>query len=198
MFSLRESYYVYRVRTSHDEQAFARLYDEYVESIYRFIYSKLSSKEQAEDMTSETFLRFWQMIQRGEEVHHVRGMLYRVARNLVIDVYRRRQTASMVGPVTFQEDETSSDSEPSLLSDAGRGSRAMEAQTDVALLMDQINQLKEDYQDVLTLRLMEDLSFQDIAEALGKEAGTVRVLYHRALKALQRLQDVPKPPLPHP
>lgn len=197
MLSLRESYYVYRVRTSHDEQAFARLYDEYVESIYRFVYSKLSSREQAEDVTSDTFLRFWKMIQQGEEVRHVRGMLYRVARNLVIDVYRRRQTASMVGPVTFQEDETSSDSESSL-SDVGKGSRAMEAQADVALLMDKIAQLKEDYQDVLTLRLMEDLSFQDIAEALGKETGTVRVLFHRALKALQRLQDEPKPPSPHP
>lgn len=188
MFSLRESYYVYKVRTSHDEQAFARLYDEYVKSIYRFVYSKISSKEQAEDVTSETFLRFWNAIQRGEEIRHVRGMLYRIARHLIIDVYRRRQTASIVGPVTFQEDETSTDTE-ALLSDAGKASRAMEAQADVALLMEQVGQLKEDYQDVLMLRLVEDLSFQDIAEALGKQAGAVRVLYHRALKSLQRLQD---------
>ena len=186
MLSLRESYYVYRMRTSHDEQAFARLYDEYIVSIYRFIYSKISSKEQAEDVASETFMRLWQMIQRGEEVHHVRGMLYRIARNLIIDTYRRRQSASIVGPVTFQEGETSTDTEAQL-SDAGKGSRVIEARADVALLMDQIAQLKEDYQDVLTLRLMEDLPFQDIAEALGKEVGAVRVLFHRAVKALQRL-----------
>lgn len=190
MFSLRESYYVYKLRTAHDEQAFARLYDEYVESIYRFVYSKLSAKEQAEDVTSDVFLRFWQAVQKGEEIRHVRGILYRIARNLIIDVYRRRQTASIVGPVTFQEDETSTDDE-AYLSDAGRGSRAIEAETDVALLLDQMRQLKEDYQDVLTLRLIEDLSYQDIAEALGKEEGTVRVLYHRALKALQRLQAAP-------
>lgn len=192
MFFLRESYYVYKLRTAHDEQAFARLYDAYVEAIYRFVYGKLSSKEQAEDVTSEVFLRFWQSIQRGEDVRHVRGLLYRIARNLIIDVYRRRQTAAIVGPVTFQGDEASTEDEGSI-SDAGRGSRAIEAQADVTLLLDQMRQLKEDYQDVLTLRLIEDLPFQDIAEALGKEEGTVRVLYHRALKALQRLQVPPTP-----
>ncbi len=187
MFSLLESYYAYRVRASRDEQAFAQIYDAYVEAIYRFVYVKLSSREQAEEVTSETFLRLWQALQRGEEIRHVRGMLYRIARHLVIDEYRRRHAAAEGGSVTFSSPDPASDSEGTI-SDAGRGSRAIEAQADLALVLTQIAQLKEDYQDVLTLRLIDDLSFQDIAEALGKEAGTVRVLYHRAFKALQRLQ----------
>ena len=186
MFSFLESYYAYRARAARDEQAFARLYDAYVEAIYRFIYVKISSKDRAEELASEVFLRFWQALQTGEEVRHVRGLLYRIARNLVIDEYRRRHAAAGQA-VTLSEADPSSDDE-ALLSDAGQASRAIEAQADVALLLGQIAQLKDDYQDVLTLRLIEDLPFQDIAIALGKESGTVRVLYHRALKALQRLQ----------
>ena len=187
MFSLLESYRVYRVRSARDEQAFAHIYDAYVQAIYRFIYVKISSKEQAEDITAETFLRLWQALQKGEEVRHVRGMLYRIARNLVIDAYRRRGASPDLLAVTLSEDETSSDNEA--LSDRGKASRTIEARADLALLLQQIGQLKDDYQDVLTLRLIDDLSFQDIADILGKESGTVRVLYHRALKALHRLQS---------
>lgn len=187
MFSLLESYHVYRVRSAQDEQAFARLYDAYVEAIYRFVYVKLSSKEQAEDVTAEVFLKLWQALQRGQEVRHVRGLLYKIARNLIIDVYRKRGAAPETASVTFSEDETSSDTET--LSDRGTGSRGIEAKADLALLLDQIAQLKDDYQDVLTLRLMDDLSFQDIAEILTKDVGAVRVLYHRALKALLRRQQ---------
>ncbi len=187
MFSLVESYHVYRVKAAHDERAFARLYDAYVEAIYRFVYLKLSSKEQAEDVTAETFLRFWQALKRGDEVRHIRGLLYKIARNLVIDTYRRDGALPTIERVTFEDTHTSSLSDAS--SDRGRGARLIEAQADLELLFQQIRQLKEDYQDVLTLRLLDDLSFRDIADVLGKESGTVRVLYHRAMKALQRLQN---------
>lgn len=187
MFSLLESYHVFRVRSAQDEQAFARLYDAYVEAIYRFVYVKLSSKEQAEEVTSEVFLRLWQALKHGQEVRHVRGLLYKIARNLIIDVYRKRGASPQTTSVTFSEEDTSSDNET--LSDRGAGSRNIEAKADLALVLEQVAQLKDDYQDVLTLRLMDDLSFQDIAEILGKEAGAVRVLYHRALKALLRQQQ---------
>lgn len=187
MFSLLESYHVYRVRSAQDEQAFARLYDAYVEAIYRFVYVKISSKEQAEDVTAEVFLKLWQALQRGQEVRHVRGLLYKIARNLIIDVYRKRGAASDATSVTFSESDTSSYIET--LSDRGSGSRSIEAKADVSLLIEQIAQLKDDYQDVLTLRLVDDLSFQDIAEILGKDVGAVRVLHHRALKALLRRQQ---------
>ena len=186
MFSLLESYRVYRVRSAQDEQAFARIYDAYVEAIYRFVYLKISSKEQAEDITAEVFLRLWQALQKGEEVRHVRGLLYRIARNLVIDAYRQRGATPPTLAVTFSEDDTSSHIDS--LSDRGTSSRMVEAQADVALLLQRMGQLKDDYQDVLTLRLIDDLPFGDIASIIGKETGTVRVLYHRALKALERLE----------
>lgn len=186
MFSFLESYHLHRITSAHDEQSFAKIYDAYVESIYRFVYVKLSSKEQAEDVTTEVFLRLWQQLKKGESIRHVRGLLYRIARNLIIDVYRHRSSLPEMASVTFEEDDTSSTVDT--LSDRQIGQRSIEARADLALLLEQMKQLKEDYQDVLTLRLFEDLSFAEIGEILAKDTGTVRVLYHRALKALERLQ----------
>jgi RNA polymerase sigma factor (sigma-70 family) len=65
----------------------------------------------------------------------------------------------------------------------------IEAQADLALLAKKLELLKEDYRDVLTLRLVDGLPFGVIAEILEKKSGNVRVIYHRAIKALQNLDD---------
>ena len=54
---LKEKYLLFKVRTEQDPEAYAQIYDRYIEKIYRFIYFKVSSKETAEDLASETFLR---------------------------------------------------------------------------------------------------------------------------------------------
>lgn len=184
MSFLVDQYYVFRVRSYHDAEAFARLYDRHAASLYRFAYLKLSSRELAEELVADIFSKFWDRLQKQGEVRHVRGLLYQMLRNGVIDAYRRRQGIVTVPSVTFEQDETSSYSD-SLSSDLGRGSEQTEARAEVALLLEKIRGLKEDYQDVLMLRLIEDLSFQEIASVLEKETGAVRVLFHRARKALE-------------
>src|SRR3989344_6220434 len=76
-----------------DPEAFAQIYDLYVTPVYRFIYFKVSSKQDAEDITSEVFLKIWQFVTESEdEIENLRALIYRVARNLVIDLYRRKAT----------------------------------------------------------------------------------------------------------
>jgi DNA-directed RNA polymerase specialized sigma24 family protein len=60
---------------------------------------------------------------------------------------------------------------------------------ELALVMGRLERLKDDYRDVLTLRLLDGLPFSVIAEVMEKTPGNVRVLYHRAKKALDTLQD---------
>jgi RNA polymerase sigma-70 factor (ECF subfamily) len=185
-----DQYLLYRLYAKGDAQAFGRLYDRYVTSIYRFVYVKISAKETAEDITSETFLRCWQHIQSRRRIQNLRAFLYQIARNLVIDHYRRMasQPEAVTATVTFSEDGASSGIEAEW-SDGNRGRVLMEARTDVALLMQQIARLKEDYQDVLQLRLIDGLGFGDIADILGKTPGNVRVIYHRAMKSLEALHS---------
>ncbi|MDO8583801.1 MAG: RNA polymerase sigma factor [bacterium] len=184
MTNLYDQYLLFRLKTRRDKEAFGKIYDRYVNDIFRFVVLKLPSKETAEDITSEAFLRCWQSIQQNVEISHMRAFLYKIARNLVVDHYRRDAAAPKT--VTFDDADTSSTVEANL-SDRDKNKVLIEARADVRLLLDRIDRLKEDYRDVLTLRLIDDLSFGDIAKILEKTAGNVRVIYHRAIKALETL-----------
>lgn len=186
MNQLVDQYLLYRIRAKRDPDAFARLYDRYVTAIYRFVYLKLPSKEAAEDVTSEAFLRAWQYIQRAEQIENVRALLYKIARNLIADHYRKQEGKEV--SVTFSALETSSVSEGDF-DDKEAGRLMIEARADIALILEHISRLKEDFQDVLTLRLIDDLSFSDIGSVLGKTSGNARVMFHRALKALDALMS---------
>lgn len=176
---------LYRLRTQRDAEAFGRIYDRYVTSIYRFVVLKVPTKEIAEDITSDTFLKFWNTIlQNQEAVRNIRAYLYRIAKNLISDYYRKR---SQDQSVTFSQLTTSTIDEGQIASDRSTQSRAIEARADLKLLLDQIDTLKEGYRDVLVLRLIDELSFSDIAKILDKKNGAVRVMYHRAMKALEQL-----------
>lgn len=191
MTKLVDKLLVFQFRSRKDPEAFARLYDRYVSSIYRFVLLKLPSKEDAEDLTSETFLKCFRYIQEGSEVKEIRSLLYKIARNGIADWYRARAAnPSRSLAVTFFADETSSITEGQQdISDAGHGKVRMEARAELAVTLGKLERLKDDYRDVLTLRLVEELPFSVIAEVMGKEVGTVRVLYHRAKKALDALDQ---------
>ncbi len=190
MNQLVDQYLLYRIRAKRDPEAFARLYDRYVTAIYRFVYLKLPSKEAAEDVTSETFLRAWQYIQQAERVDNIRALLYKIARNLIADHYRKQEGAREL-VVTFSalEPSTLDEGDPG---DHEAGKLLVEARADIALILQHISRLKEDFQDVLTLRLIDDLSFADIGSVLGKTSGHARVMFHRALKALDIIMNKEK------
>ena len=189
MTNIVDRYLLFRLRTKLDPEAFARLYDRYVEAIYRFAILKLSSKEEAEDVTSEVFTRAWQYVQERHDVINFRALLYRIARNLIADRFRKVEPTVSLDSVTFDPSATSSLTEGRLEpGDGGRAKAVIEAQADAALVLDKLQRLKEDHRDVLTLRLVDGLPFSVIADILEKPVGTVRVIYHRALKALDYIE----------
>lgn len=194
MNQLVDRFYVYRIRTHRDAEAFGRLYDRYVAHIYRFVYLKLPSKEAAEDVTSETFLRFWSYALEQEEIRNVRALLYKFARNLVVDHYRKREPSTPLSSVVTESGVCTSSDNEGLMTDHNRQRDLIEAKADLSLILDKIDRLKEDYRDVLTLRLVDGLGYPDIARILDKTPGHVRVIFHRAMKALDALDRSALPP----
>ena len=163
-----------------DPEAFAQVYDLYVTSIYRFIYFKVSTRQDAEDLTSEVFLKVWQYFSETEEViENLRALIYRVARNLVIDFYRRNARTD------FQYDESILDS----ISDERQQSFLGKVETKLEMKnIEQIlRQMKQDYREVLILYYLEELSVKEISNILDKSKGSIRVLLHRALKVAREL-----------
>ncbi len=183
MAELIDRYLLYRISVKQDPEAFAKIYDRYVTAIYRFVILKLPRKEDAQDITAETFTRFWQHIQAQKKVKNVRAFLYQIARNQIADFYRSKTNTSMEC-VTFDEEDTSTFIER----ESGYGRDYMEARTELALILRQLDKLKDSYRDVLALRLIDGLSFSDIAVILGKSAGNIRLIYYRGMKALKEQQ----------
>ncbi len=193
MPNLIDHYLLFRIKTKQDPEAFARLYDRYVEAIYRFVILKLPSADDAQDVTAEAFTRAWQYISDRKDVTNFRALVYRIARNLVVDRYRSEHRTISLDAVTQDPLDPSTDMTP-IAGDAGREKARIEARADLAVLVTKLARLKEDYRDVLTLRLVDDLPFTVIAEILEKTPGNARVIYHRALKALKDLDTT----LPNP
>ena len=68
---------------------FIKAYDDFNDDIFRFVYLKTRNRDTALDLTQETFTKAWEYVDDGKEVGHMRGFLYQIARNLVIDHYRK-------------------------------------------------------------------------------------------------------------
>ena len=160
-----------------DPEAFGSLYEYYLPKIYRFILIKVSHKEQAEDLTHLTFLKAWENVgSYKHKGHPFSSWLYRIARNAVIDHYRR-------GVPQISLEDISAEA-------LGIDNSLVEGADSKILwedLLGAIRTLKEIEQDVLIMRFVEDLPHQEIAAAMDKTEGAVKVIQHRALKQLIEL-----------
>ena len=154
---------------------FSKIYDKYIDKIYRFIYLKVSSEDIAKDICSETFLKGWVAFQSAEEkIENPSAFLYRIARNLVTDHYRQRGRTQFV----------SIENNPIIDQVQGVEERMM-AVSEIEQIKAILPNLKEDYQNVIIWRYLDDLSVSEIAKILDRSEQTTRVLLHRALKSLK-------------
>jgi RNA polymerase sigma-70 factor (ECF subfamily) len=182
-----------QLASSGDQRAIGSLYDIYVTPLYRFCLSKLSNETDAEDLTEEIFLKAITSIDKftwrdtkqkrddeAGEFNPFRAWLFRIARNQIISVYRKKDTRSRVD-VHYED-------EPIWIADQAPGPEEI---TERKFLLERaaaaIEQLPESQRDVIQLRFMGDMSVSEIADLLGKEPGNVRVLQHKALKNLRTI-----------
>jgi len=176
---LYERLLLYRVRMKKDPEAFGKIYDLYAGRIYRFVFFKVPSEEEAQDVTADVFLKAWQYLidESGKDVRYLGALLYSIARNRVIDLYRELAHQSLQ-PLADEAEET--------IPDDRRLMEQAEASIDVGLLNAHLRSLKDEYREVLIMRYLDEMSPGEIAGTLGKPAGNVRVLLHRAMNALKK------------
>jgi RNA polymerase sigma-70 factor (ECF subfamily) len=164
-----------------DAEAFGQLYLLHLERIYRYVYYRVGTASEAEDLTEHVFLKAWEAVGRYES----RGLpfaawLYRMAHNAVIDHYRASRPTTPIDGSFDLEDEKQSPTD------------AVMAGVDREELRRAIQRLSHDQQQVVVMRFVEGLSHADVAQLLGKSEGAVRVIQHRALRAMGRyLRSLP-------
>ena len=156
--------------------AFGQLYDHYQPMIYRFVFVKVGRREEAEDLTHQVFLSAWQNIRSYEHLGFpFSSWLYQIARNQVIDHYRTRKITVDIESV---EADLVSPSDAEMLTE-----RKIERE----VVERAIRTLKPEYQDIILLRFVEDMSIKEVSLSLQKTEGAVKLMQYRAVKELKKV-----------
>src|SRR3989338_9456129 len=86
---IQEKFFLFRLN-SFDTEDFIEIYRFYVDRIYRYIFMRVRSKEDAEDMASEVFKRTWEYIYKKENnIAYLNAFFFQTAKNLITDYYRK-------------------------------------------------------------------------------------------------------------
>jgi RNA polymerase sigma-70 factor (ECF subfamily) len=163
---------------SGDVEAFGKLYEIHAPTIFRYIYSRVGNRLDAEDLTEEVFIRVWENMpkfkQRGAPFI---SYLIRVAHNIVIDHYRcaRREGVELT---TTEED---------IADHRSDAAEVVMENVELNEIRTMLSRLNENYRTVLGLRFFSNLTLEETAYAMRKSPEAVRVLQHRALAALRKL-----------
>jgi RNA polymerase sigma-70 factor (ECF subfamily) len=160
-----------------DQHAFGDLYETHAPAIFRYLYVHLDNSMDAEDLTGEVFLKAWQSLPKYIE----RGVpflafLFRIARNALVDHYRQNNRL---------EQKTLDDMDGYKAEGMIEPVELIGNQMEHRQILRIISKLRPDYQYVLTLRFISELSPEETAQVMKRSVGAIRVLQNRALAALR-------------
>lgn len=173
-----------------DADAFGLLYERYVDRVYSFVLFRVRDSSVAEDLTQDVFVQ----VLRGLDGYDWRGTLapwlLRIARNTVIDHWRRiaRRPERPLSAVEADAEGDEEDSRIGRMADE-EGEVAIvqaEAMLDRAAFLRASAQLTDLQREVLALRFASGLSIRETAEAMHKSEGAIKNLQHHAVRALRR------------
>lgn len=176
---LYEAVLVLRCQTG-DEAAFAELVERYQTRLRYYLRKLLADTHAAEDALQEVWLDVFRAVARLADVHAFRGWLYRIAHDRAMRELRKRprprQPLPEVDPIDPKTEEDTFTAD------------------DVKAIHVALDELAAEQREVLVLRYVEDMRYEEIAGVVGCQIGTVRSRLHYAKRALRKLLERTKLP----
>ncbi len=160
----------------YDQEAFAQLYEENFDKIYRYIALKVGNRMEAEDLTQQVFMKALKSIAsyKWQDVPFS-AWLYKIAHNQAIDYLRKKNRQP---EYELNEDITPAEDNPY---------RTVELKLDLQQLARAIKKLTPLQQEVLALRFSCEMPIAQVAGVMGKNEGAIKALQHSAVQALRRI-----------
>ncbi len=157
-----------------DKEALKEVYIAYAGFLFHLILGMLGNRENAEDVTSEFFIKLWDIADKYVPGTGHRAWLSRIARNMAVDYLRahRREIPVEEDPVSSEEEE-------------GRDTTAEEAVSNMSI-QEALDRLKPAEREIVHLKIIGDLTFEEISKTLEVPMGTVTWRYREAIKTLRR------------
>ncbi|MCR5421271.1 MAG: RNA polymerase sigma factor [Lachnospiraceae bacterium] len=164
-----------------DKQALREVYEAYVAFIYRVVFDMVDNREKAEDITSDFFIRLWEKAGQYKKGNSHLGYLATIARNMAID--HMRKYGREVLQIDGEEDENGRQDNKVISSSEPTPEESVI--TDMSI-EDVLNILKPVYRQIVTMKVLSDMTFKEIAKVLDMPIGTVTWNYREAIKQLRR------------
>ena len=163
-----EAYLIERAKS--DPDAFIALYEHYFPYLYRYSYYRTKSKQETEDVVSQTFLKALENIAGFKQKGIPFGCwLYRIAANIMYHNFKHKNREYSLNEHLFRTE--------------------LEIMPEQLDLLRYLDALPEAQQQVLTLRYIQDLSIRDVARIINRSEGAVKQLALRGLRALRERVD---------
>jgi RNA polymerase sigma-70 factor (ECF subfamily) len=175
-----------------ESEAFDRLVDLYGRRVYGFLLRTTGRREDAEDLLQEVFLRLVRMLPSYSHGGNFEGWLFRIAANLGRDRIRRLRRSPIVASLAQEGDEQGGGGagawdRPDESAPAPDGAMVREEQID--RVQAALSRLPDAEREVVLLRFYSNMSFAEIAEAMGTPLGTALARSHRGLGKLRQIMD---------
>lgn len=159
------------------KELFNSLYDTHADAIFRFCFFKTGDREIAKDLTQDVFVKVFKQITKGEEIINEKAFLYAVAKNVIIDFWRKKKSVSE-GDL------------PEGFMNAVPSSSNTEVFAEYQIFLSLLDKLSPSDREVIILRYVEDMSSKDMAELLGERENTILVRVSRATEKLREFHPI--------
>ena len=160
-----------------DAQAFEMLYNECYEPILRFMVIRLPSLDDAEDLAQQVFIRFYRNLPGWKDQgYSPMAYIFTVARSVVADYWRKNKNRPI---------ENSEEILPFIVDSGSRPDELATSSETTQQIIRAISRLPDNYQEVISLRLIKGLTNPEIAKIIGKTEVATRKLYSRGIQKLQ-------------
>jgi len=163
-----------------DYQAFERLYEEHRQTVYRYVYQMVHSRDEAEDITQEAFVRAFQNLHRFRKQAKFSTWIVRIAMNLCTDRVRMNSRRA-----SLEQQEATGALEWMTIGKTINPNEEMERERQAAIVRKALMALPIHHRSVLILRDFEEKDYQEIADLLGCSVGGAKLRVLRARRALR-------------
>ncbi|MEI7777034.1 MAG: sigma-70 family RNA polymerase sigma factor [bacterium] len=165
-----------------DEQALQLLVSRHLKSIYNFAYSVVGGKSEADDVTQEAFVKIWKNLKKFDGEKSFRTWAFSITRNAAIDYLRKRKAI----PFSYFDDEKDGQFAESIKDEEAVADELFDLAYQEKEVAKAIDSLPNIYREIISLKLSEDMTFEEMAEIMGESVNTIKSRHRRGVLLLKK------------
>lgn len=164
------------MNSDNTQKIFEDVYTAHRDAVYRFVFFRVRDIDAVEDITQTVFIKMYEKIRSGDVPHNPSSYLFTIARNTVIDYWRKKKTLSLEAYLEYAPE----------LEDTGPTPEGVSMSRESQELVEKLlATLSHEQRDILVMKYVTDLSNKEIAEITGKTEESIRQIQSRALRTLR-------------